>query len=332
MQADTRGSTSVFPDYIDPISGERFVSDDSGDALISPGRTVPIVDGIPRFVSSENYAASFGQQWLTFARTQLDSVSGHPISESRLVRALKNDPAWLRGKLVLEAGCGAGRFTEVLLKMGARVDSIDLSRAVEANKANCPTGPDHRVTQADIYTLPFPRRSYDLVLCLGVVQHTPDSGRTIRTLASYAKDGGHLVFDHYIGGILRGSNRRFGARLIRPRVLRLPLEQRLPYVERLVARWYPIHRAVGRSRLASHLLRTISPVTTYHDTLPLTEAQHREWSILDTHDSLTDVYKATLTRAEVESLVRSLKIGECHCHLGDNGVVCDCHVTAPKNA
>jgi 2-polyprenyl-3-methyl-5-hydroxy-6-metoxy-1,4-benzoquinol methylase len=119
-------------------------------------------------VNSENYAASFGQQWLTFARTQLDSVSGHPVSEARLVRALKNDPVWLRGKLVLEAGCGAGGFTEILLKMGARIDSIDLSRVVEANKANCPTGPAHRVTQADIYALPFPKLSYDLVLCMGV--------------------------------------------------------------------------------------------------------------------------------------------------------------------
>ena len=332
MQTDTGPPTSVFPDYIDPISGVRFVSGEGGNALISRDRTVPIVGDIPRFVSSENYAASFGHQWLTFSRTQLDSVSGHPITEARLFRALKDGPAWLRGKLVLEAGCGAGRFTEVLLKYGARVDSIDLSRAVEANKANCPTGYDHRVTQADICALPFPRRSYDLVLCMGVVQHTPDSGRTIRTLASYAKDGGRLVFDHYVGGILRGANRRFGARLVRPRVLRLPLEQRLPYVERLVARWYPVHRAVGSSRLASHLLRTISPVTTYHDTLPLTEAQHREWSILDTHDSLTDVYKATLTRTEVESLVRSLQVGECHCHSGDNGVVCDCHVAVPKNA
>ena len=332
MQTDTTPPSFAFPDYVDPVSGGLFAVGEGGGALVTRDRTIPIVGGIPRFVSSENYAASFGQQWLTFSRTQLDSVSGHPITEARLFRALKEDPAWLRGKLVLEAGCGAGRFTEILLKYGALVDSVDLSRAVEANKANCPTGPAHRVTQADIYALPFPKRSYDLVFCLGVVQHTPDSGRTIKTLASYAKDGGQLVFDHYVGGILRGANRRFGARLIRPRVLRLPLEERLPYVERLVNKWYPLHRAAGRSRLASLLLRTISPVITYHDAFPLTEAQHREWSILDTHDSLTDTYKATLTRPEVESLVHSLQVGECHCHSGDNGVVCKCRVRAADRA
>ncbi len=72
------------------------------------------------------------------------------------------------------------------------------------------------------------------------------------------------------------------------------------------------------------------PVITYHDALPLTVAQHREWSILYTHDSLTDAYKATLTRAEIEPLVRSLQVGECHCHSGDNGVICDCQVAVPK--
>lgn len=89
------------------------------------------------------------------------------------------------------------------------------------------------------------------------------------------------MFDHYVGSILRGGNRRFGARLVRPRVLRLPLEQPLPHVERLVPRWYPVHRAVGGSRLASLLSSTISPVITYHDALPLTGPPHREWSILD---------------------------------------------------
>jgi hypothetical protein len=170
------------------------------------------------------------------------------------------------------------------------------------------------------------------VLCLGVVQHTPDSRCTIKTLASYAKDGGQMVFDHYVGGILRGVNRRFGTKLVRPWVLRLPIEERLPYVERLVARWYPLHRAAGTSRLASLLLRTISPVITYHDSLPLTEDQHREWSILDTHDSLTDAYKATFTRSQVEYLVRSLQLGDCLCSSGDNGVVCKCRVSAATGA
>ena len=44
----------------------------------------PIVDGIPRFVADDNYAGSFGFQWNTHEKTQLDSYTGRPISERRL--------------------------------------------------------------------------------------------------------------------------------------------------------------------------------------------------------------------------------------------------------
>ena len=55
----------------------------------------------------------------------------------------------MRGKNVLEVGCGAGRFTEVMLAAGARVFACDLSSAVEANYANCNSWPEYFVCQAD---------------------------------------------------------------------------------------------------------------------------------------------------------------------------------------
>jgi SAM-dependent methyltransferase len=315
------------PNYVDSASCVPFELAPDGRALVCRGRKVPVVDGIPRFTDSNNYAASFGEQWKRFATTQLDSRTGVPISEGRLFRAVQEEPSWLRGKLVLEAGCGAGRFTEILLKYGATVDSVDISSAVETNQRNCPLGPRHRVTQADIAALPLPTETYDLVMCLGVVQHTPDSKRTISTLVEYVRPGGILVFDHYLAGWLRGPNRRFGIRLLRPVVLGLPVEDRMPFIEELVKRLYPLHKFLGRSRLASHLLRTFSPVVTYHDSLPLTEAQHLEWSLLDTHDSLTDSYKATLSLTEARQMLVALGLTDSHCHAGDNGVVCKCRIS-----
>jgi len=46
------------------------------------------------------------------------------------------DTSWNRyhGNQVLEAGCGAGCFTEILLERGAYVTSIDSSEAIEANQ------------------------------------------------------------------------------------------------------------------------------------------------------------------------------------------------------
>lgn len=97
------------------------------------GPPTPITCGIPRFVRDDAYATAFALQWNTFRRTQLDSVSGLPLTASRFWQNTKWHPDELVGKRVLEAGCGAGRFTEVLLSAGARVISFDLSAAIEAN-------------------------------------------------------------------------------------------------------------------------------------------------------------------------------------------------------
>ncbi|HEY0787434.1 MAG TPA: methyltransferase domain-containing protein, partial [Thermoanaerobaculia bacterium] len=86
-----------------------------------------------------SYADAFGAQWRRYSRTQLDSYTGTTISRDRLRRCL-GEELWegLSGRKVLEAGCGAGRFTEVLLERGAILTSVDLSDAVVANAENFP--------------------------------------------------------------------------------------------------------------------------------------------------------------------------------------------------
>src|SRR4051794_2522394 len=104
-----------------------------GDRLRCPGGdSFPVRDGIPRFVESSGYAAAFGAQWNAYRRTQLDSFTGVPASRDR-ARRIVGDETWARlpELRVLEVGCGAGRFTEVLLAAGADVTSVDLSEAVD---------------------------------------------------------------------------------------------------------------------------------------------------------------------------------------------------------
>jgi len=170
--------------------------DERADALVcAQGHRWPVRDGICRFVPPSNYADAFGLQWNTFRRTQLDSYTGVPLSRDRL-RRCTGEEGWTelndarRPRQVLEVGCGAGRFTEVLLQTAAAVTSVDLSSAVDANQANCPQSERHRVVQADVVRLPFAPRQFDVVLCLGVVQHTPDPERTIEQLYANVRPGG----------------------------------------------------------------------------------------------------------------------------------------------
>src|SRR3989338_7962599 len=86
-----------------------------------------IRNSIPRFVDSKNYATSFGYEWNRFPKTQIDEFSKVKQSEQRIRTELSWQPSDVKGKLVLGAGCGSGRFAEVLVRWGARVVAMDLS-------------------------------------------------------------------------------------------------------------------------------------------------------------------------------------------------------------
>src|SRR5579863_7701706 len=82
--------------------------------------TVPIVRNLPRFVQSESYADSFGFQWNRFDTIQVDAVMQNDLSRDRFNKTT-GWPARLEGQRILEAGCGAGRFTQLALETGAEV-------------------------------------------------------------------------------------------------------------------------------------------------------------------------------------------------------------------
>ena len=150
----------------------------------------PIIKGIPRFAPLSNYADNFGVQWNHYPQTQLDSHSGHPISSDRFWQATGWQPEKLRGKWVLDAGCGAGRFAEVALQAGAKVVALDYSSAVDVCHANLKHHPNLHVVQGDIYSLPFAPESFSFVYSLGVLQHTPDVAKAFAALPLMVRGGG----------------------------------------------------------------------------------------------------------------------------------------------
>lgn len=289
---------------------------DAATLTCDRGHAFRIVKEVPRFVQTGSYAASFGPQWLRYRQTQLDSFTGKSLSTDRARRCI-GEQAWncLDDTQVLECGCGAGRFTEVLLAQGAKVTSIDMTEAVEANAANCPQSDRHRVAQADILKLPFSGRGFDLVFCLGVLQHTPVPEQTMAALFEQVRPGGLLVIDHYtyrLGYYLSTQP------LARAVLRRLPPDMGLRATDQMVNALWPLHSRLRRYRW---LLNRVSPVYTYFDEFPeLSDDQQRGWAFLDTHDALTDHYKWFRTKKQIERALRNLGVVEMEAWKGGNGI------------
>lgn len=259
---------------------------------------------MPRFVGKSSYADAFGAQWLRYADTQLDSATGLPITRTRATRLFGDLWSSLEGQLLLECGAGAGRFTELLLEQGADVTAVDLSAAIDANYTHFSGRAGYRAAQASILDLPFAPRQFDVVVCPGVVQHTPHPEWTIAALYEQVRPGGWLVFDHYRYNASTFTRTHW---VFRARLRRLPADEGMRATERLVDRLLPIHKAASRFRPVELVLNRLSPITTHYRGYPdMNDELQREWALLNTHDNLTDYYKHHRTPKQIRTLLELL--------------------------
>ena len=159
----------------------------------SCAKVYPIVDGIPRILpdglseSEQGTRNRFAYAWRRF---------GPKMSERHGSEFLVRLPGWaeddFRGRLVLDVGCGAGRFVRLAREFGARdVVAIDLSSAIDtARQLSKDPGNIHFV-QAGLHDLPF-GSIFDIVYCMGVLHHTPDPAFSFDRIVKYVKPGGRI--------------------------------------------------------------------------------------------------------------------------------------------
>jgi SAM-dependent methyltransferase len=150
------------------------------------GATYPILSGVPR-LAGEAYVASFGRQWNRYDVARPDE------DEATFRVKTGVDPRDLAGLLVLDAGCGGGRYARLAGRHGARVVGVDLSAAVEKAATLCADLPDVAIVQADLLELPLAEGAFDLAFSIGVLHHSPDPRRAFAQVAARVKPGGRLA-------------------------------------------------------------------------------------------------------------------------------------------
>jgi 2-polyprenyl-3-methyl-5-hydroxy-6-metoxy-1,4-benzoquinol methylase len=271
-------------------------------------------NGIPRFVPNDQYAESFGFQWNKFRNTQLDSYTGRNLTADRLFHVTRW-PKNMHGSLVLEAGSGAGRFTEVLVGTGATLFSFDLSRAVDANMSSNGQALNLNLFQASIYDIPLPNSYFDKVMCLGVLQHTPDPERAFASLTRYVKPGGELAVDVYSRHWRSLIAWKY---LLRPITKRMPQQTLFRLIVFAVNLMLPVSiflRMIG-GRFAARLL----PIVEYSH-LGLSYKLNKEWAILDTFDMYSPTHDHPRSIAQVKAWFAAANFVDVVVEYGPNGVI-----------
>jgi len=267
---------------------KSLVEQDIGLRCSGCGCLHPFINGTYKFVDAEQYAASFGFQWQVYDKTQLDNGQSQR-TEQNFRENTDFTPEELRGKLILDVGCGIGRHADVATRWGAHVVGIDLSLASEVAARNLKDRATATFLQANVFSLPFAPESFDYIYSIGVLHHTPDCELAFKSLVPLLKPGGKISIWLYsaYNPYYKFSDvyRKLTSRLP-PRVL-LSLCQiagPLHYLH-LGLRKIPIF-----GRLTSGAIQHF---------LPISQNPDWEWRVLDTFDWYSPVYQSKHTYEEV---------------------------------
>ncbi|HEY0432199.1 MAG TPA: methyltransferase domain-containing protein [Pyrinomonadaceae bacterium] len=270
-------------------------------------KTYPIEDSIPRFVQRENYASSFGYQWNQFKSEQIDSINGTGLSEQRVYSETGWTKQWIEGKWILDAGCGAGRFLEVVSRERCEAVGVDLSNATDAARATLGDRKNVHLVQASIYELPFRSGVFDGCYCIGVIQHTPDPQKTLHSLPRVLKAGGRIAVTIYERKHWTKLNAKY---LIRPLTKRMSKKSLLYLIKGLMPILFPITEITFRIPYLNRIFMFAIPVANYVGESKLTLRQRYHWAILDTFDMLSPQYDQPQTFQDAEKPLRSEGVEE----------------------
>lgn len=139
---------------------------------------------------------------------------------------------------LLDAGCGYCHHSLRLARLGARITGLDFSPAALTAAARVveAAGATDRISlqQGSILDLPFADRSFDNVMCWGVLMHIPDLETALSQLCRVVAPGGRLIIGEnsrasldckYFEPTLRGVKRLLGRRVPERRQTKFGIEE-----------------------------------------------------------------------------------------------------------
>ena len=119
----------------------------------------------------------------------------------------------LKGKTVLDVGCGFGRLSILCaLKKAARVVAVDLSEPLIQSLER--TGQSLKLFNLETYImdaegLQFQSEQFDIIYCCEVIEHLINPLKTLRLMQSLLKPGGSLILSTPNGLNVVGFKQRF---------------------------------------------------------------------------------------------------------------------------
>jgi SAM-dependent methyltransferase len=205
---------------------------------------------------------SFGDEWKRYGELPESELRKAAEAYFDIVTADMIE----RSSIVLDLGCGNGRWSRSLADKVEFIEAIDPSEAVYSAVDSNGRIPNIRVTQAGVDLIPFADGSFDFIMCLGVLHHLPRTEEALEKALQKLKHDGHFLLYLYYDLENRSAAYRAlfaTANLARRMISRLPLPLK-PFARDAIA--FCVY--VPLSALTS-VVRRAFPNSDYYESIPL---------------------------------------------------------------
>jgi len=141
---------------------------------------------------------------------ETDTGRRHDAAQQEIVLTLLPTPTAGKRNLLLDVGCGTGRWSVFFAKQGFEVTGIDIapqmiSTGRARNALHC------RFEVADAMRLPFPNGTFDMVAAMATLEFLSDASRACTEMMRCLKRGGWLLIGT-LNRLARINRERIAAR------------------------------------------------------------------------------------------------------------------------
>jgi len=160
------------------------------------GREYPVVGGIPRMLPkdlAENFKSiqkTFSYEWKMYRKGERNWGQDIEYRKGLFMQGMGIDENGLRGKRILDAGCGSGLLAmEMADTFGAEVVALDLAFGIEKAYA-INKNPRVSFVQGSVLDMPVQDGYFDFLYCAGVLVALPDTHAGFKAIIPKLKPGG----------------------------------------------------------------------------------------------------------------------------------------------
>ena len=252
-----------------------------------------------------NTVQSFGDEWEKFSDFTTDEIDKIGDEYFDIV----DDKIINKDSIVLDMGCGSGRWSKYLASKVKFIEAIDPSDAIISATQLLSNFNNVRTTHTSSDLIPFNDESFDFVFSLGVLHHIPNTQQALCDIVKKVKINGHVLIYLYYNLDNRGLIYKFIfnlSSLIRNIVSSLPKK-----IKHFVCEIIAITIYLPFISLAK-LLKIIFQNNKIYNKIPLSYYVGKSWNVIrnDALDRFGTPLEQRFPRKEIHNMMQKSGLTE----------------------